>query len=150
MAAIAGSKGHGGVGILQNPPYRVFRRRLILGTAAAIPRSSSRRDNLLDVGAVLPPMGSTRRQQAGRRVASAISRRCFRLSAASSNTLNQLLIHPYPPRKRTLHIHMPHPPNGTVCEEHLVAKNIFDGPSGRYWCRYFTYNLFTSPPYRAS
>jgi hypothetical protein len=64
---------------------------------------------LLVVGVVMPSLGSTRRQHAGRRVAPFPSG-AFRLSAAGSNTLNPPLIRPYPPRQKNIsQVHAPSP-----------------------------------------
>jgi hypothetical protein len=73
MVTIAGTEKAAGVRKLFKPSAHSFLAAFILGIApplslAAPPLATL----LLAVGVVLPPLGSTQRQQAGRRVASAI------------------------------------------------------------------------------
>jgi hypothetical protein len=89
---------------------------------------------------VLPhPLGSFDNHMACRRLASALSWRCF-------PACHFQLRHPPPTvdpavpssPSNALVVHVPSPRSRNVLNSICMRKNISDGPSGRFWCRYRT------------
>jgi hypothetical protein len=113
---MAGSKRLRGCGNYSNPPYLLFRGRMILmNTSPPDPAAPPVATDLLDVGIVLPPFGRLDHSMLVDVERAPYRGGASRLSTAGSNTRVPPLIRLYPPLQHTLpKIHGPPSPNGTV------------------------------------
>ena len=124
---VAGPQKMVGTGIFPKTPRTgLFRRRAILGTAAARRCRSSGCDQPPSCAATgLAPRGDLRLSQGWRLLASAVPSAASQLSAASSNTLVPPLIRPYPSSPKNIS-QTPPPPHRreSICE-YLVAEMTY-------------------------
>jgi hypothetical protein len=116
---------------------------------AARTRSSSRRDSRLAPSVVRHPLGSARRQHDGRRVSSALPRRCFPAVRRQLQCRQPTVDPSVPSLPKKFHRHKPHPPKWDGILEHSVANKIRTSRA-KGLLRVCGYCNFQNPQYKAS